>query len=102
MLPAQMIFWRGKKNDQRPCSFNVQISQKAPQAGCKEGVAIRRVIKIKMRIINRVSGRRQHEPNIPRNGRSSRKEDKVYTVEYTTQAWAVVPPGKTALVVWKV
>ena len=55
-----------------------------------------------MRIINRVCGRRQHEPNIPRNGRSSRKEDKVYTVEYTTQAWAVVPPGKTALVVWEI
>ena len=30
------------------------------------------------------------------------KEDKVYTVEYTTQAWAVVPPGKTALVVWEI
>lgn len=52
-------------------------------------------------IINRVSGRRQREPNIPRSG-SSIVVVVEKKIEYTTQAWAVVPPGKTALVVWKV
>lgn len=80
----------------------MDASNQAPQAGCKEGVAIRRVIKINDNDNQQgfwtASTRAEHTKEWQYYSSSSRKEDR----EYTTQAWAVVPPGKTALVVWKV